>query len=30
MITDSQDRTEKTPIRGLRIMAPTPFEIEAK
>lgn len=29
-ITDSRGKTENTPIRTLRIAAPTPFEIEAK
>ncbi len=30
MITDAKNQTEKTPLRTVRIIAPTPFEIEAK
>lgn len=30
MITDAANRVEKTPQRTVRIIAPTPFEIEAK
>jgi len=29
-ITDRKDVTEVTPIRNIKIMAPTPFEIEAR
>jgi hypothetical protein len=29
-VTDTKDKTELTPTRTLRIVAPTPFEIEAK
>jgi hypothetical protein len=29
-VTDTKNRTEVTPVRTIRIVAPTPFEIEAK